>query len=102
MFFSNSRMGNFEQELFTVVDAILGLLGQKPSVTRTTSAQDHVTIIDRSPGAMTQTTKQSLSLAFPRFSPSCQLADAALDTPLESQVKRPCVAELVSDWTVGI
>lgn len=100
--FSNSRMGNFEQELFTVVDAILDLLGQRPSVTRTTSVQD-VTKIDRSPGTKNPPSKlpQSLSLALPRYSPSYQLADAAVAPP-ESHVKRPCVAELGSDWTDGV
>ena len=31
------RMGNFEAELFTVVDAILELLGETPKVTRSQS-----------------------------------------------------------------
>lgn len=96
-------MGNFEQELFTVVDAILDLLGQRPRVTRTTSEQD-VTMIDRLPDTMALPTKlpQSLSLALPRYSPSFQLADAAVAPPAESHVKRPCVTELVSDWTDGV
>jgi len=34
-------MGNFEAELFTVVDSILELLGETPKVTRDQAAHDN-------------------------------------------------------------